>query len=396
MFSALSSAIRKPHSNIILELRSFSTNEWYSVSLKERSCTCAGFTANRQPCKHLNALGIYSVARPFVPKTHPTFSQALSGMVKSIRLRELDDAIYWLTYLDTFSDSQHRFRTARRILIGSAEDGHSIAVMERAVESFTRITTLQTSLENLAIGVVRVCRVPNWWHPSSGGHDYIYQGMLGERLLWQLETERTSENFMDMLERAIVEQDKAKALAATLGFTECRLGGTKQAEFLLTCAKKAGHKEAQRLAIVHLNAKSALSSDNNFICQSAWLLAGGTSPVADVIETVHFDEVVELLEKANDRWKEPKPIPGWCCDGVHSSGNDMRFMGAWPHMNAVCRAFLHYGRVDPDDIWLPEFQSYDGLTVRIDCEENCNQLQKPERENYNPLHEMDETNNATN
>ena len=295
--------------------------------------------------------------------------------MKSIRLRRLDDAIYWLTYLYTFNDPRHRFRTARRILIGSAEDGHSLAVMERAVDSFRRIGGLQTSLENLAIGLVRICKLPNWWHPITGGHDYIYHGMLGERQLWQLRTERSPEDFMSMMGRAIVDQDRAKALAATLGFTDCRLGSTRQAEFMLECAKKADHKEAQRLAMVHLNAKSALSSDNNFICQSAWMLAGGISPVSDVIETVHFDEVVELLEKAKERWKNPKPIPGWCCDGVHSAGNDMRFMGAWPHMNAVCRAFSHYGRVDPEDQWLPAFQSYDGLTVRMTSEENCNQLQ---------------------
>ena len=193
MFSSHSSAIREFQSNKTLQLKSFSTNNWYSVSLKQRTCTCAGFSANRKPCKHLNALGIYSVARPFVPTTHPTFSQALSGIVKSIRLRRLDDAIYWLTYLDTFNDPQHRFRTARRILIGSAEDGHSITVMERAVESFKRIGVLQTSLENLAIGVVRVCNAPSWWDPITGGHDYVYHGMLGERRLWQLRPDRTPE-----------------------------------------------------------------------------------------------------------------------------------------------------------------------------------------------------------
>jgi len=32
-------------------------------------------------------------------------------------------------------------------------------------------------------------------------------------------------------------------------------------------------------------------------------------------------------------------------------------------MYAICRAFDHYGRVDPDDEWLPDFQCYDGLVV---------------------------------
>ena len=38
-------------------------------------------------------------------------------------------------------------------------------------------------------------------------------------------------------------------------------------------------------------------------------------------------------------------------------------MGMLPEMYAVCRAFRHYGRVNPNDEWLPEFQSYDGLMI---------------------------------
>jgi SWIM zinc finger len=359
-------------------LQSFTGDQWYGVSLDKRACSCPQFAKTLLPCKHLNALGIYGTPRPFVARTHPTFSQALSALVKSIRLRRVEDAVYWLAYLDTFKEPQSRFRTARRILIGSAEDGHSISVMEKVVDSFKRISNAQSKLEELATEIVRICNVPNWWNPSTGGHDYIYYGIVAERQLWQLKMERNSENFMNMVVQAIIEQDKAKALAAAMGFTEARFGGTKQAEFMLECAKKADHKLAARLAMVHLKAKGALSSDNNFICQSAWMLAGGQSPVAEVIEPVHSSEVLELLKKARGRWKDPKPIPGWCCDGVHSSGNDVRFMGAWQHMYAVCNAFKHYGRVSPDDEWLPDFQCYDGLTIRWAGEvpnEAGNQLQ---------------------
>lgn len=357
-----------------IQLKSFSGDEWYSISLDNRSCTCAAFVATCVPCKHLNALGVYSVLRPFFGRTHPTFSQALSGMVKSIRLRRVEDAVYWLVYLDTFKETQSRFRTARRILIGSSEDGHSISVMEQVVGSFKRISRVQADLEELTTEVVRICKVPNWWHPSSGGHDYIYHGLVGERQLSQLKTDGKPETFMSLMGQAIAEQDRAKALAGVLGFGQCRLGGTKQATLLLECAKKVDHREAMRLAMVHLSARGALASDNNFIGQAAWMLAGGMSSVADVIEPVNLAEVVELLEGARERWKDPKPIPGWCCDGVHSAGNDVRFMGAWHHMYAVCKAFQHYGRVDPADEWLPEFQCYDGLVIERPEERNCNQL----------------------
>jgi hypothetical protein len=132
---------------------------------------------------------------------------------------------------------------------------------------------------------------------------------------------------------------------------------------ILSLANRYQHSLAERLAEVHLRARSALTSDNNFLCQAAWMMAGGVSPVAEVIEPVSEAEVTDLLERAKDKWKDPHPIPGWCCDGRHSAGNDIRFMGMWPQMYTVCRAFEHYGRVDPEDEWLPEFQCYDGLVI---------------------------------
>jgi hypothetical protein len=35
----------------------------------------------------------------------------------------------------------------------------------------------------------------------------------------------------------------------------------------------------------------------------------------------------------------------------------------WHHMYAVCKAFEHYGRVEPSDKWLPDFQCYDSLVM---------------------------------
>jgi hypothetical protein len=358
-----SAGSRSGQADTTILLKSFSGENWYKISLDKRTCSCPQFITS-QSCKHLNALGIYGTPRPFVARTHPTFSQALSALVKSIRLRRAEDAVYWLVYLDSFKEPESRFRTARRILIGSAEDGHSIPVMEKVVNSFKTISKVSTPLEQLVAEVVRICKLPNWWNPSTVGHGYIYHGMVGERQLWQMRVERSSENFSNLLVQSIVEQDKTKALSAAMGLSQCRVGGTRQAEFILECAKKADHKHAQRLATVHLSARTALASDNNLICQAAWMLAGGVSPVADQIEPVHWSEVLELLERAKERWKDPKPIPEWSVDGLHSAGNDVRFMGVWPRMYAVCRAFSHYGRVEPEDKWLPQFQCFDGLTIQ--------------------------------
>src|SRR4029077_302439 len=151
MASTLNSSVlgSVPADTTIL-LKSFTGDQWYNISLDKRTCSCPQFVTTLLPCKHLNALGIFGTPKPFVARIHPTFSQALSALVKSIRLRRVEDAVYWLVYLDTFKEPQSRFRTARRILVGSAEDGHSIAVMEKVVDSFKRISSVHAELEQLA------------------------------------------------------------------------------------------------------------------------------------------------------------------------------------------------------------------------------------------------------
>src|SRR5271157_127922 len=348
----------------MIRLKSFTRDVWYNVSLDDRTCDCQDFQSTLRPCKHLNALGIYSQLRPFVATSHPTFSQALSGLVKSIRIRRVADAVYWLVYLDGFSNEKRaRFRTARRLLIGSAEDGHSVAVMEKVVANFSKLCKKQTDLVHLVAEAVRICKVPNWWHPSTGGSDYIYSSLVGERELFYFPGEHSQENMTRLIERGIEERKKTMAVAGLLGLSGAKLGGTKQAELILNLAKKHQHPLAERLAQVHLHAKAALSDDNNFLGQAAWMMAGGESPVTDHIKPVFVEECYELIDKAKERWKTPQPIPGWCCDGTHSAGNDVRFMGMCHHMYAVCKSFEHYGRVDPNDEWMPAFQCYDGLII---------------------------------
>ena len=350
------------HAKSEIRLKAFREDAWHTISLDQKTCDCPEFDAIRRHCPHLTALGIYPL-RPFVASTHPTFSQALSGFVKALRIRRIEDAVYWLVYLDAFREPRYQFRTARRLLIGSAEDGHSIAVMERVLEQFPKMSRLETDLYYLAAEPARICKVPNWWHPSTGGPDYIYNSLLGERELAYFAGECCGKTMTQLVERGIDEQRKTTALAGLLGLSRAKLGGTKQAEFVLQLAKKYHSSLAERLAEIHLQARSALSSDNNFLCQAVWIMAGGRSPVVDVLEPVAETEVVGLLEQAKRRWTAPEPIPAWCCDGVHSAGNDVRFMGTLPHMMAVCKAYQHYERVDPEDEWLPEFACYDGLVT---------------------------------
>jgi hypothetical protein len=348
----------------IIRLRSFHGNDWYNLCLDKKTCDCPKFQTKANGCEHLAALGVHRL-RPFRRTTHPSFSQALSALVKSIRIRRLEDAVYWLVYLDGFKGPHYRFRTGRRLLIGSAEDGHSVAVMENIVGKFWKQTKPQAHVIDLVSEIVRICKLPNWWHPASGGPEYIFSSLIGQRIWLYKNWDRTASTVQNEIGKAIAETNRAMAIGAVMAFADVRptFGATKQAEFLLQCAERMEHDLAARLCRVHLSARSALSGDNNFLCQAAWMMAGGESPVAEKILPVTADECCELLERAKERWKKPEPIPRWCCDGTHSSGDDPRFAGMLPEMWAVCRAFQHYQRLDPADEWLPEFRCYDGLII---------------------------------
>src|ERR1035438_3631871 len=89
----------------LIRLKSFSGNGVvYTVDRSARTCTCHQFLSEGH-CKHLDEVGVYQ-PKQFTPRTHPTFSQALSGLVKSIRMRRVEDAVYWLLYLDGFTKGE--------------------------------------------------------------------------------------------------------------------------------------------------------------------------------------------------------------------------------------------------------------------------------------------------
>ena len=352
----------------LIRMKSFSgSGVVYTVDRFWRTCTCHQFSAERH-CKHLDEVGVYQ-AKQFIPRTHPTFSQALSGLVKSIRMRRVEDAVYWLTYLDDFPVTEKltkkamRFRVARRIFIGSAEDGHSIPVMENVAANFKLLCKVDTPMDHLAAEIVRITKITNWWDPSTGGHEYIYSSLVGNRQQVLYRKINDKETAMNLLRKAVDEGDRATAIGAFRLLAELGLGSTRQAEYLMTIAREMNHEKATRLLNIHLGARSALSGDNNFLGQACWMLAGGESSVADQIEPVALDEVYELLKKAAERWKDPKPIPSCYLDGRHSSGSDRRYAGILVDMWSVCCCFSHYGNIEPENRWLPEFYPTDGLEI---------------------------------
>ncbi|SFM42995.1 hypothetical protein [Nitrosomonas communis] len=335
----------------------------YKVDRNLNTCTCHNFISEGW-CNHLKAVGCYP-KKAVKLSARPNFYQALSGLVKGIRLRNLDEGAYWLTYCWSFRQKLNgtQYRIVRRLLIGSAEDGHSIAVMEKLSDSYAKLLSKDVDFSNVMAELIRICKIPNWWHPDTGGHDYIYSGMLATRKILYNRSAYTVDDCLSGLEKAVANQNKVDALRWVLQNQESASTILIIAHKLCELAIANDCQPARRLIQhIYLRQERSLKNDNNFLCQAAWLLTGGNSPVIDVSETITQTEVNNLIDKINAT--EPHIIPGWCCDGVHCAGNDIRYAGMWDRMYAVCNQYNHYGKVNPDDPWLEnEFYCLDGLEV---------------------------------
>ena len=349
-----------------LRINSFSNRDTtYELDKSAGHCSCPAYAADKW-CKHLEAVGSYKPRKKVTLTARPSFSQAQSALVKSIRIRNINEGAYWLHYCWGFREKMlgSQYRTVRRLLIGSAEDGHSIAVMEQIAENFTALLAKDVEFSNVLAELVRICKVPNWWHPSTGGHDYIYSGMVAKRRTLYDTTLYSMDQSLSELCKAIDGQDRIAALFWMNKAGDAGKGASLAiAHRLLHLAVTRNHEPAIRLMQnVHIRHAKALHDDNNFLGMAAWLLAGGDSPVIDQIEIVTKGEVRQLLDQVNST--APYVVPEWCCDGQHCAGNDIRYCGYWDRMYAVCNQFKHYQRVDPSDAWLEDdFYCLDGLMI---------------------------------
>ena len=192
----------------------------------------------------------------------------------------MEDAIYWLVFLDTFKvqDKASRFRVARRILIGSAEDGMSIPIMERVAANFSHLCQVDTHIIELAAEVVRICKVPNWWDSSTGGHGYIRGSLVAyrQRELYGVSAALSLKDKLQMLEEGVLSGDVDKALLmfdslmGHAGFSRAGL-----CDELTILAGKMESQEAARILDVHRMHKTPLSGDANFLGQALWWMVGG-------------------------------------------------------------------------------------------------------------------------
>ncbi len=283
----------------------------------------------------------------------------LSALVKTIRLRHTEDSVAYLLFLyQRFPDTW--YRATRRILIGAAEDGLCAYTQKRTSEWFVNGWHHEAPVIEAVREIARICRTPNWWaQPKNAGHDYIFSWDRAEKIAAASDFPQRELPFSEQLTQLEQEIDfhrPARAIAILCCFDQKR--GFKPAllgKFLQLLAERQGNLLAYEVSEIYLRQLRALSGDTNFVGQAIYRLACGELGIQEEVE-VPDEECSALLEAGRKRLSELKAIPGYLLDGIHSPGRDRRFSGMSSDMAAACRAFTHYGRLDPTDKWLASFR----------------------------------------
>lgn len=318
----------------------------YEVDLDRQSCTCPSFRKRpSQACKHIRSFDGLFVESP-VPDPH----EALSALIKAIRLRRVEDAVMWLLYI--WRIPSHRSRAQRRLLIASAEDNLSVGVIGRASAWYNSLERVR--FDSAAAEVVRVCMTPNWW-AQADGHAYMEAWLEAERDVPSLEVV-SEDSLYAKVEEAAYARDLKGALGAFAGlYSRVRVVPNRIAAVLSAVAHASGSSQAGRLAaLYHANVRT-LGPDGNLAGQALYVaLVGSLGDQA--IPEPSPSGVRRLVGQVRARLAADPKVPAWALDGIHTGRvGDPRFAGTVRRMVACCRAFRHYRRLAVEDPWLPSF-----------------------------------------
>lgn len=282
--------------------------------------------------------------------TLPTPTDAISAFIKSVRLRRVADAVLWLSYL--WQIPSERSRIQRRVLFESGEDNISVDVIEKVSDWFG--SSSKKSLEAAVTEVLRICETPNWWAQPEG-RQYIYA--------WH-RAELESPNFrslgldalFDEMHTAIHGKNLIRGLGAFNAVYGRRDFRPKElANLMLAWSEECGGQQAQRLARVFDRHVGTFWLDGNVSGQTYYALIHGDFG-DQTCPQVSAESVEKMIGQAAEQLKSGLAVPSYARDGVHTrGGSDRRFAGVLKFMSGSCRAYEHFGRLIPEDEWLPEF-----------------------------------------
>jgi hypothetical protein len=305
----------------------------------------------------------YNYNMKTTPTTSPgSIAQSMSALVKMVRLRRTEDAIYWFKHIHALFPADH-FRLYRRMLIIGAEDCINVEVQSQVYEWYKRALSSKNSESVLNLGcylLARICATENWWQQDSGQR-YILSWAIAEIEQNSRTITHTSEEQLEIL------MDMALKEFAI----NCKSDGPKKVnpevfiQHMLFRRNNGNHADyanamvsaATKLGLIHCrataqtfasNGKILGKQDDNWLGQALWRLCGlplGEAPI------LPLEDVDMLIAKANNRLETPEVPPAYTQDGIHCSGKDRRFAGMLPSMVGCCNMFNLKGRLDPSDQW---------------------------------------------
>ncbi len=280
----------------------------------------------------------------------PTASEAISAFIKTVRLRHSSDAVSWFTYL--WLQPKQKSRIKRRILLCSGEDNISVGVTEKVSEWFGG--SGRKSFEAAATEVLRICATPNWW-AQPDGRAYIYNWRTAELSSPDFRG-ITLDALFQIMGSAVNNRDLILGLSAfNAAYERPDFRSQLLADRLLSWAGESGNQQARRLAQVFSRHASTLWTDSNISGQAYYSLIHGEFGEQHVPE-ISPETVSQSIQNSIERLQTPIETPSFARNGIHTrSGKDSRFAGVVRHMSAACKAYEHFGRLEPADQWLPEF-----------------------------------------
>lgn len=290
------------------------------------------------------------------PLSKCSIAQAMSALVKSVRLRHTEDAVYWYLHV-AYSFPGDYFRLYRRMFIIGAEDCIDAATQRQMYEWYKMaiISKDRTLVNKLAVHlIIKICSKEDWWQAPSG-QKYI----LGWRL-----TEKAAKK-ADLVEKAYFSSEECineivtiatstsprgvrTEKAMELHFHGCANGMNrkKYAQALVTAATTSKNLQARMTAQGHLSyAKELGNMDENWLGQALWRLLGWELSAKEIQAAPDTNAL--FGKQLQEVYQASRIPPAWTQDGIHCSGKDRRFAGLLSSMVACCNVFNEHQSLDP-------------------------------------------------
>jgi hypothetical protein len=243
----------------------------------------------------------------------PTFAQVLINLGLGIRLRRVDNAIYWYHLGSKMAaDPNQRMLLCRRVLVAAGDDCFNVAVQLRVSDWFKNSLTQETRewyRDGVAL-IHLICMTDNWWSDPCASHYMLTMAAIQRRF------DQLSELFRKMLAHDPFDPLHGPTITLLTHWSMhvyndySRHGGDRAgyAYKLVEFGRTAQNLPARMSAAVHARSGKALNYVHGYVGQSVYRLLYDCPLVPQKYPTVHSLVVADSVKKVKTR-EQPAPPP---------------------------------------------------------------------------------------